>query len=270
MARTHSSSDAPRMNYLGHLGPHRIASGDLAPAGLPGMVFAPTTGRDLPVVALGHGWLQPVARYTGTMRHLASWGFVVVAPATERGPVPSYAGLATDLSRALRAVTGGTLAGGIVSADPAKMGILGHSLGAGAAMIAAATDPAVRAVVTVTAATTATSLRAAASVTVPVLHLISQDSDVDADAGVRFARVGAGEVQVRKVKGGEHFGLAEGRHWTTFLAGDGADKRMQQATRTLATAFFLRHLAGQDQLADDLHGKVPGTDVIDLSALSAS
>ncbi|MDQ2845494.1 MAG: hypothetical protein M3Y77_03885, partial [Actinomycetota bacterium] len=79
-----------------------------------------------------------------------------------------------------------------------------------------------------------------------------------------LARSWAGPVQLREVKGAKHLGLAEGRHWTTAITGNGAEKRIQQGTRTLATAFLLRHIAGQDQLADELDSKVSGTSVIDL------
>jgi dienelactone hydrolase len=265
MARSSAPSvDKPTLEYLSHPGPHRIASGDLASAGIPGSVFAPVTGRDLPVLAFGHGWMQPVHRYASTLRYLASWGFVVVAPATERGPVPSYSGLGADLSRSLRAITSGRLAGGVVTGSKSKLGVIGHSLGGGAAVLAAAADHGIKAVVTVTPAATKPALQAAGTVTAPGLHLVGDADPMSDHAGAEFARSWAGPVQLREVKGAKHLGLAEGKHWTTALTGDGAEKRIQQATRTIATAFFLRHLAGQEQLADELESKVSGTSVIGL------
>lgn len=267
MARSSSPSvDTPTLEYLTRPGPHRIASGDLAAVGLPGSVFAPVSGRDLPVIAFGHGWLQPVHRYAGTLRYLASWGFIVVAPATERGPVPSYSGLGTDLSRSLRAVVEGSLGGGVVTGSASKLGVLGHSLGGGAAVLAAAIDTGIKAVATVTASASRSALRVAGDVTVPGLHLVGVADRMGENAGAELARSWGGPVQLREVKGAQHLGLAEGRHWTTALSGNGAEKRIQQATRTLATAFFLRHLAGQDQLADELEDKVAGTAIVDLSA----
>ncbi|MDQ6656882.1 MAG: dienelactone hydrolase family protein [Actinomycetota bacterium] len=263
-AKSSPTVQSPTLEYLSHLGPHRIASGDLAAAGIPGVVYAPTSGRDLPVVALGHGWLQPVRRYTETLKYLASWGFIAIAPATERGPVPSHSGLGADLSRALRAVVTGSLAGGVVTGNRSRLGVLGHSVGGGAAVLAAAGDPAIKAVVTVTAAATKQALRAAGNVTVPGLHLVGASDAMSDNAGAELARSWAGPVQLREVKGAQHLGLAEGRHWTTAITGNGAEKRIQQATRTLATAFLLRHIAGQDQLADELDSKVSGTSVIDL------
>lgn len=265
MARTSPSIQRPTLDYTAHLGPHRVASGPLDPSGIPGQVIAPVSGRDLPVVAFGHGWLQPVTRYTKLMRHLASWGFIVVAPATERGPVPSHSGLGADLSRALRAVVTGRVAGGVITGSAAKLGVLGHSVGGGAAVLAAASDSAIKAVVTVTPVATNTARAAAGRIHVPALHLVGQVDAMSDHAGADFARSWGGPVQLREVKGAKHLGLSEGRHWTTAIVGDGAEKRIHQITATLATAFLLRHLTGQDQLADELDGALSGTGIIDLA-----
>jgi len=254
------SADRPTLEYLEHLGPHRVAVGDLTAAGLRGVVYGPVSGRKLPAVALGRGWLQPVRRYTRTMRYLASWGIVVVAPHTERVPLPSHAGLARDLSLALRLVTGGKLAGGVISVDGRRVGVLGHSIGGGAAVLAASSDPAIKAVFTVTAAETKPSaITAAGTVMVPGLHLVGDRDPLAAEEGKQIAKSWGGPVQLRRIRKAEHLGLAEGRHWTSALTGDGHEKQIQQATRVLASAFFLRHLADQDQLADALEAKVAGT-----------
>src|SRR4029078_7190408 len=125
--RQQPSVDRPTLEYLERLGPIRVAVGDLSAAGMDGVVYGPVSGRKLPAVALGRGWLQPVHRYANTMRYLASWGIVVVAPQTERSPQHSHAGLARALSVALRLVTGGKLAGGVISVDARRVGLLGHS-----------------------------------------------------------------------------------------------------------------------------------------------
>ena len=57
-------------------GPHRVLRGDLAFAGLPGVVYTPESGMNLAGVALGHDWLAGGHRYEGTLEHLASWGMV--------------------------------------------------------------------------------------------------------------------------------------------------------------------------------------------------
>jgi dienelactone hydrolase len=264
------SIDRPSLEYLSHRGPHRVAAGNLADAGMPGLVFAPTSGRGLPAVALSHGWLQPARRYSDTMRYLASWGFVVVAPDTERGPIPSHGAMAMDLTTALDLVATGKLGNGRVRVDPEKLGVIGHSIGGGAAVLAAAARSGIGAVVTVTAAATHPSaVEAAARVRVPGLHLTGADDDMAEGDGSSIAAAWAGEAQLRTVKGASHLGLAEGSHWSSTLTGSGNEKRIQHLVRLLATAFLLRHLTDGEQLADELEGKVRGTTLEDLDEVRA-
>ena len=261
--------DRPTLDYLSYRGPHRVAVGRLDPSGLPGLVVAPASGRDLPLVAIGHGWLQPVARYTETMRFLASWGIATVAPDTERGFLPSHGALARDLRTALDIMVGGRVAGGRVRSDGGRTGVLGHSIGGGAAVLAAAAEPAIKAVMTVTAADTRPSaVGAATKVKVPGLHLVGGDDDMagsgESSDGAAIAAAWAGDSQLRVIKGVGHYGLPEGKHWSTAIVGSSGVKKAQQATRLMAAAFFLRHLADQDQLADELEGKIAGTSPEDL------
>lgn len=262
--------DRPSLEYVAHRGPHRVAAGNLADAGLPGLIFAPVAGRGLPIIVLSHGWLQPAARYADTMRYLASWGLVVLAPDTHRGPVPSHAAMASDLATARQLVAAGKLSNGQVRVDADRFGVLGHSIGGGAAVLAAAADPAIGAVVTVTAAATRPSaVEAATRVHVPGLHLVGADDDMADGDGAAIAAAWAGPVSLRTVKKAGHLGLAEGGHWSTTISGSGNEKRIQQVVRTLATAFLLRHLTDQDQLADDIEGKVKGTTIEDLDEVRA-
>jgi dienelactone hydrolase len=258
------SIDRPTFEYFTYKGPHRVAIGDLAPAGLPGLVFTPSSGRRLPIVALGHGWLQPVDRYADTMRYLASWGIIVVAPNTHRSLFSSHQGLALDMSRALRMVAYGELGGGRVRGDLRRLGVLGHSTGGGAAVLAAAKDDQIRAVVTVTAAETRPSaIEAAGRVEAPSLHLIGAKDDMAESDGARIAKSWGGPAQLRRVKGSGHLGLAEGKHFANNLIGADSDKKVQHATRILASAFFIRHLTDAPQLADQMESKVGGTKLLD-------
>src|SRR5947209_7491727 len=81
------------------------------------LLYPPVSGRGLPAVAISHGWLQPAHRYVDTMRYLASWGFVVVAPDTQKGPIPSHGAMALDVAAALRLVSTARLGNGRVSVD---------------------------------------------------------------------------------------------------------------------------------------------------------
>lgn len=254
------------MDYLRHPGPYRVAAGELALAGLPGLIFAPVSGQNLPAVAFGHHWLQPVARYADSLRYLASWGIVAVAPATEKGPFPSHGGLAVDLSTALQLIANSRLADRAVSVDPAKVGVAGHGTGGGAAVLAAAGDASIRAVVTVNAANTRPSaVTAAGLVLAPGLHIAGGNDRLtppQSNAEL-IAEAWAGPVQLRMIKKGEHLGLTEGKHWTSSLLGEKAQPKTQHVSRALMAAFFLQHLNGQDQLAKELGKSVLGTKPID-------
>jgi len=260
------SSSRPSLEYLSHLGPHRVSVGDLSAVGVPGVVFAPATGPRCPAVVFGHGYLQPVGRYADTLRYLASWGFVVAAPESGRGPVPSHSGMALDFSRTLDRLAEAKLGGGRVTVDRHRLALAGHGIGGGAAVLAAAAAPPVKAVVTMSAArVTPSAVDAARSVTIPGLHLVGTgDKLTEKESnGESIARAWAGPVQLRRLKGG-HLGVAEGLHWTSFLLGEGTDKGVQKAVRELTTAFLLLHVAGHDQLAEAMNGKVAGTVPVDL------
>ena len=266
--------DRPSLEYLAHPGPHRVAAGNLADGGLPGLVFAPVAGRALPLVAISHGWLQPAHRYADTMRYLASWGLVVVAPDTQKGPVPSHGDMALDLAAALHLVAQSSLAGGRVRVDSERLGLIGHSIGGGAAVLAAAAESDIGAVVTVTAA---------------------DDPPVGAGGGhpgprrrdctwwartTRWPTVTAPRSPAAwagPVSAAHGQGTPATSAWPRAVPLDhhpqpapGNEKRIQHVVRMLATAFLLRSPdRSADQLADELESKISGTTVEDLDAIRA-
>jgi dienelactone hydrolase len=239
---------------LSRPGPHPVASGDLAAAGLPGVVFTPRSGRGLAAIAFGHGWLQPTSRYDELMRHLASWGMVVAAPATQPNMLASHNQFATDLRTALDLCTSARLGDGDISVDPDKLGLAGHGMGGGCAVLAAAADNRCRAVATLALAETMPSAVAAArGCAMPGLHVVG-DKDLAAPAvghAEPVARAWAGPVLVRTLPKASHLGFTTGFHWTDLLMGSSPELRTRQLSRALITAFLLRHLVGRgDRKAD--------------------
>ncbi|HKS49406.1 MAG TPA: alpha/beta hydrolase [Amycolatopsis sp.] len=236
------------LDELTHPGPHEVLRGDLALAGLPGVVFTPATGRGLPAVAFGHGWLQPPGRYRGLLHHLASWGIVAAAPATQRGPLPSHRLFAADLCTTLDVVTGVRLGPGAISVDRGKLGLAGHSTGGGAAVLAAASGKQrVKAVATVAAAQTIPpATEAARTLAIPGLHLAAEGDLVAPAAGnaEAIAKAWAGPVQLRTLGKSSHLAVTEGRHWSQRLLHGKPRFGTQRLVRALFTAFFLTHLTG--------------------------
>lgn len=268
--------DPYTLDRLQRLGPHRVSAGSLGPAAMPGLVVAPRTAPRFPVVVLGHGWLQPAHRYARTMHHLASWGFVVVAPDTERGPMPSHSGLAVDLSRAVERLEHAKVGGGRVTIDASRVAAIGHGIGGSAAVLATEMIPGLAGVATISASPTSPSaVSVARRVAVPGLHLVGTKDRAGAGStadgtGEDLARAWTGPVQLRRIKGGKELSVAEGSHWTSTLIGNGDASGVQRAVRSLVTAFLLINLYGQDELAENFNGPLGGTELVELDAKAKS
>jgi dienelactone hydrolase len=249
------------LDELSRRGPHRVLRGDLALVGLPGLVFTPSSGLGLPAVAFGHGWLQPPIRYRELLRHLASWGIVVAAPATQRGPLGSHRLLAADLRTALDVCAGVRLGDGEISVDTARLGLAGHSTGGGCAVLAAAADDRIKAVATLAAAQTRPfASEAARSCGMPGLHIAAGRDLVAPPAShvELIASAWAGPVELRTVPKASHLGFTEGRHWSNLLVSGKAEHATHRLARALLTAFFLVHLTGATEYEPLLTEPVKG------------
>jgi len=249
------------LEELTHRGPHQVLRGDLALVGMPGVVLTPTKGLGLPAVAFGHGWLQPPHRYLGLLRHLASWGIVAAAPATQLGPLASHRLLAGDLRTALDVCVGVRLGDGEISVDAERLGLAGHAIGGGAAVLTAADDSRVRAVATLAAAQTKPfASEAARRCRMPSLHLAGGADLVTpyvAHAGLIASQWG-GDAQLRVLPKATHLGYTEGRHWSNLLIPGKSEHATRKLSHALVTAFMLYHLAGEQRwaplLAEDVKG----------------
>jgi hypothetical protein len=233
-------------------GPHRVLRGDLAFAGLPGAVYTPETGLNLPAVAFGHDWLTGIARYSGLLEHLASWGIVVAAPDTERGVAPSVLNLAFDLGRALDIAAGVRLGPGKISVHPDKLGVVGHGFGASAAVFAAAgMKPKPAAVAAVfPAVTTPSAEQPAAALRVPGVVFSAPGSA----KSLRSNAIGLWQAwdaaTLRIVSKAQANGLAEGRRLSTAFGLGSPDRKTQKTIRALLTGYLLHTLSGDKTYRD--------------------
>jgi dienelactone hydrolase len=233
-------------------GPHRALRGDLAFAGLPGVVYTPESGMNLAGVALGHDWLAGGDRYEGTLEHLASWGIVAAAPNTETGVAPSVLNLAFDLGTTLDIIAGVRLGPGEISVHPTKLGVIGHGFGASAAVFAAAGMPAKpKAVVAMFPTVTKPAAeQPAAGLTVPGLVLTAPGDPMTLRSNaVELARIWKAATlrTVNKAKAG---GLIEGRRLARVVGLPGADRSTQKVVRALLTGYLLHALTGDKAYAD--------------------
>lgn len=252
---------------LSRRGPHRVLRGDLVFAGLPGVVFTPESGFNLPAVAFGHDWVTPAGGYASLLEHLASWGIVAAAPDTERGLAPSVLNLSYDLGTTLDIITGVRLGPGQISVHPAKLGVAGHGFGGSAAVFAAAgLASRVKAAAAIfPAATRPSALEPAATLKLPGVVFSAPDDP----SSVRFNAVELArswpDATLRMVSKAEATGLAEGRRVHRFIGLGGSDRGTQQSVRALLTGFLLHTLTGNKVYREfaDPEAHLPKTDVRD-------
>ncbi|MDA4109155.1 dienelactone hydrolase family protein [Mycolicibacterium holsaticum] len=236
-------------------GPHRVLRGDLAFAGLPGVVFTPESGMNLAGVAFGHDWVAKADRYHGTLEHLASWGIVAAAPDTETGLAPSVLNFAFDLGTALDIISGVRLGPGKISVHPTKLGVVGHGFGGSAAVFTAAGIPAgptaPKAVVAAFPSVTRPAAEEpAATLAVPGLVLTAPGDPMTLRSNaVELSRVWKGATlrTVNKAKAG---GLIEGRRLARAVGLPGADRSTQKVVRALMTGYLLHLLTGDKTYRD--------------------
>lgn len=229
----------------------------------PGAGLDPS-GGPYPAIAFGHGFLQAPFRYGGVMAHLASWGIIVIAPDTQTGFGPSHGQFAVDMRTCLtwleleHARLGATLEGGI---DVASFGIAGHSMGGGAAMLAAADDPRIGAIATLAAAETNPSAVAAASrLTIPASYISGSEDAITplAQHGQRMYDVQVSPRQLPLVIGGSHCGFQDEPFPLFCDSGSLPREEQLELTRRLLTGFFLLHLADDPEGEADLWPAVWG------------
>ncbi|MFD3869436.1 alpha/beta hydrolase [Streptomyces sp. NPDC058623] len=212
-----------------------------------------------PGLAFGHGFVQDISRYENTLRHYASWGFITVTPKSQGGVFPSHSAFADDLNAGLawltaqNAATGSRFAGAV---DTSRYALSGHSMGGGAAMLAASRNPAVKSVSTLAAAETNPSAAAAGSaLSIPAQYVGgSKDTVAGVDGHQRkMYDAKPAPTQLRVITGGFHCGF-------TDSAGFGCDSgsitrtEQQRLVRSVTTSYLLFTLGLDNSLRDQVWG----------------
>ncbi|MBR9974196.1 MAG: hypothetical protein KFF77_01320 [Bacteroidetes bacterium] len=105
-----------------------------------------TNGAPYPMIAFGHGFFMQTSYYTSYYEHLASRGYIVIAP---QFPDTQHGELALDLLACIEylrqsGISSSHFLFGVV--DTAKAGLSGHSMGGGASLLAASYDSRILAV----------------------------------------------------------------------------------------------------------------------------
>lgn len=226
--------------------------GDLGFTGLPGKVYTPAEGNGVPAVAFGHDWTKTVDDYHATLRHLASWGIAVAAPDTEIGLNPDHAGLAADLETCLQILAGVRLGNGNVTVGPRKLGVVGHGMGGGAAVLTAADNPKVQTVAAIYPAVVAPSATAAArTLEIPAMVIGSNKGDLfEAGNPAKLAYNWKGDAVYREIDNGNQQGFSEDTGFQ-FVLGFGLPQgSARQTVRGLLTGYLLHQLNDESRYSD--------------------
>ena len=172
------------------------------------------SGGPYPIVSFGHGFLSPVTLYQSTLAALARHGYFVIASQSQGGLFPNHSAFALDLRYSVDWLVAQN---GKSGQYPGKVAVgsiafSGHSMGGGAAMLAAKDDPRERLLITLAAANTNPSSNAAmTSITTPTVLVVgSVDTIVppNGSATVQYANA-AGPRQIRSIVGGSHCGFID-------------------------------------------------------------
>ena len=263
------SAKLKKLSDLSKRGPHRVLEGDLGYTGLPGKVYTPAEGKNLPAVAFGHDWTKDIDDYHGTLRHLASWGIAVAAPNTETGFRPDHRGFAADLETSLQILAGVRLGNGNISVSPGKLGIVGHGMGGGAAVLAAVDNPKGKAVATVYPANVAPSaVEAARALFAPGMVIgPGEDGDSLFDPGnpAKLAYNWAGDVVYRAPKKGDQQSFSEDGMIKRILGLGKSDRALQETVRGLLVGYLLHVLNDEKAYAGYAEADAEGSGVVSLS-----
>ncbi len=212
-----------------------------------------TTAGPFPVVAFGHGFSQTSSRYASTLAAMAARGYIVVAPDSETGLFPNHGRFADDLWRSIRWARTQTA----WNPHQQKEAVAGHSMGGGAALVAADRYPEIDTVATLAAAeTNPSATTASAGVSVPALYVVGYRDTIVSPATTRrmYDAKTQGQATWVSITGGYHCGFNDSTSFfglgcdsggisrstqlaiTRELLGDWLDTRLRGATQTSSPA----------------------------------
>ena len=228
----------------------------------PARLSYPTRGGPYPTLAFGHGYTARASWYASTLDALARAGTVVIAPDSETGVAPSHSRFAGDLNRSLAWLASESRAGTVVprgKVDGSRTAVAGHSMGGGAALLAAARSRTVDTVATLAAAETSPSAAAAVRrLQVASLFVVGSDDRIfpAADTAMMFRRAPSPSL-LASITGGSHCGFQDKVPPACDARGRISYPRQRALTREQLRRWLERYLKG-----------TPGTRVTGVQGIS--
>ncbi len=234
------------------------------PAVAPGGAGAPLdqSGAPYPAIVFGHGYLANPRMYAGTLSRLAMDGFVVIAPQTRQTLLPNHTQFADDMRASLTWLVieserkASSFSGAI---RPDAFGATGHSMGGGAALLAASRDPRIVAVSTFAAADTRPSSLGVVDRIRGGVQFIAGSDDAIAPLEEHqrplFDKVTAAK-QLVVLKGGSHCGFLDEEPPLCDSGSMNHDEQLALSRRLLSD-WFTQHLSGEQASRDHISSPSP-------------
>lgn len=245
---------------------------------IPSLVYYPATSEgvntpiitndNFAVISFGHGFTLNPNLYAAIYRHLASWGYIVIAPNTETGFSPSHLNFALDLSFVLRDVKKRNSINGdffFNTADTINLGVFGHSMGGGCSFLAGSLDPNIKAISSMAAANTnPSSIAAMNQINSPVQLLSGQRDSIASYWTQQIPHYNNANPfkQIMNVVGANHnfFVSVAGIHDLFDNPALITRPEQQRITRYYVTAFFNVFLKNDSSYIDFLYGATAQAD----------
>jgi len=207
-----------------------------------------------PAIAVGHGFVIGAANYSLIAEQLIPFGFIVALVNTETGFAPSHENFGLDLAFVTHALQQESLNSTSILHNVVhqeREAIIGHSMGGGAAWLAAASDPLIDAIVGLAPAeTNPSAIAAASSVNCNSLVFSGSDDSVTPPADNHqpiFDGTNGCKTFV-SLTGGSHCGFIDSGTLCDFgepLGGSLARADQQEAYLTMMTAWLRYFLNGE-------------------------
>ncbi|MEY3367591.1 MAG: hypothetical protein RI973_746, partial [Bacteroidota bacterium] len=234
-----------------------------------------TTGGNFPVISFGHGFVMTWDAYQNIWEALTPQGFILALPKTEGSFSPSHLELGKDLAFVISSLQALGQDGNSIFFNrvDSTSAVMGHSMGGGAAHLAAELAPFITAVATLAPAeTNPSAIQAAEGTVIPSLVIAGENDCVTPPAAHQlpiYEALSSACKHYISIKGGSHCQMAN----YNFLCSFGentctpAPDISREAQHLTLNKFLLPWL--KFQLKDDcIAGESFDTLVLDDAAIS--
>lgn len=250
---------------LSHIGPKRVMRGDLADAGLQGVIFAPAGRTPAPTAIVIADWMTPLSAYHELARHLASWGVACVVPKVKNTGLNDADEMADQIVALVPALKNVKLGNSTAQLNSDRLALVGHGLGAAAVAEVAARGLSITCVVAAYPTDSSPSpLTYTPQAKVPALVICPENPPLlSVDIAEDFAQSWGSSVVMRKVPGCTRMGMTGNSLLERFGLSETNAKKPLQTQLSLVTGYVCYQLTGKKEYAGfaSADADIPGTEV---------